>query len=117
MQQEILYSIIFFFSTYSILESIFSSFFTKYQLFIRISNECKEFFLRPLTNQELIDSYDYLSGAASSQDCTGLIPSAPLSEAELDSYEELYPFLPPVPPASDIKDNNEAPEDTSGITG
>ena len=44
--------------------------------------------LRPLTNQELIDSYDYLSGAASSQDCTGLIPSAPLSEAELDSYEE-----------------------------
>ena len=68
-------------------------------------------------NQELIDSYDYLSGAASSQDCTGLIPSAPLSEAELDSYEELYPFLPPVPPASDIKDNNEAPEDTSGITG
>ena len=43
--------------------------------------------------------------------------SAPLSEAELDSYEELYPFLPPVPPASDIKDNNEAPEDTSGITG
>ena len=70
--------------------------------------------LRPLTNQELIDSYDYLSGAASSQDCTGLIPSAPLSEAELDSYEELYPFLPP---ASDIKDNNETPEDTSGITG
>ena len=67
--------------------------------------------LRPLTNQELIDSYDYLSGAASSQDCTGLIPSAPLSEAEL------YPFLPPVPPASDIKDNNETPEDTSGITG
>ena len=52
--------------------------------------------LRPLTNQELIDSYDHLSGAA---------------------YEELYPFLPPVPPASDIKDNNEAPEDTSGITG
>lgn len=70
--------------------------------------------LRPLTNQELIDSYDYLSGAASSQDCTGLIPSAPLSEAELDSYEELYPFLPP---ASDIKGNSEAPEDTSGITG
>ena len=30
--------------------------------------------LRPLTNQELIDSYDYLSGAASSQDCTGLFP-------------------------------------------
>ena len=56
--------------------------------------------LKPLTNQELIDSYDYLSGAASSQDCTGLIPSAPLNDAELDSYEELYPFLPPVPSVS-----------------
>ncbi len=47
------------------------------------------------TNQEIIDSYDYLSNAASSQDCTGLIPSRPLSEAELESYEDLYHFLPP----------------------
>lgn len=52
-----------------------------------------------LSNQEIIDSYDYLAGAASSQDCTGLIPSIPLNDAELDSYEELYPFLPPVPPS------------------
>lgn len=28
-------------------------------------------------NQEIIDAYDYLSNAASSQDLTGLIPSAP----------------------------------------
>lgn len=47
------------------------------------------------TNQEIIDSYDYLSNAASSQDCTGLIPSGPASEAELQSYEDLYHFLPP----------------------
>lgn len=33
--------------------------------------------------------------AASFRDCTGLIPSLPQNEAELDSYEELYPFLPP----------------------
>ncbi len=46
-------------------------------------------------NQEIIDSYDYLSNAASTQDCTGLIPSAPESEAELEAYEELYHFLPP----------------------
>ena len=45
--------------------------------------------LRPLTNQELIDSYDYLSGTASSQDCTYLIPSAPHSKAKLKSYKEL----------------------------
>lgn len=49
------------------------------------------------SNQELIDSDDYLAGAASSGDCTGLIPSAPLTDAELDSYKELYPFLPAVP--------------------
>lgn len=53
-----------------------------------------------LQNQKHIDSYDYLSSAASSQDCTGLIPSAPLTDVELDSYKELYPFLPSVPPAS-----------------
>ena len=40
-------------------------------------------------NQEIIDAYDYLSNAASSQDLTGLIPSAP------SSAEELYHFLPP----------------------
>ena len=50
---------------------------------------------REKTNQEIIDSYDYLSNAASSQDCTGLIPSEPESEAELQSYEDLYHFLPP----------------------
>ncbi|MEG0688288.1 MAG: hypothetical protein RR466_06345 [Hungatella sp.] len=26
-------------------------------------------------------------------DCTGLIPTLPQSEAELESYEELYPYL------------------------
>lgn len=31
--------------------------------------------------------------ACSATDCTGLIPSPPRSEAELESYEELYPFL------------------------
>lgn len=48
-----------------------------------------------LTNQEVIDSYDYLSSAASAWDCTGLIPSAPTSSAELESYEAIYPFEPP----------------------
>lgn len=36
---------------------------------------------------------DYIN-SASATDCTGLIPSAPVSEAELDAYEELYPYLP-----------------------
>lgn len=47
------------------------------------------------TNQEIIDSYDYLSNAASKQDMTGLIPSEPVSQEELESYEDLFHFLPP----------------------
>ena len=30
--------------------------------------------------------------ASSSMDCTGLIPAAPVSEDELQSYRELYDF-------------------------
>lgn len=48
-------------------------------------------------NQKIIDSYDYLANAASTQDCTGLIPSAPTSKAELESYEQVYNFEPPTP--------------------
>ena len=48
-------------------------------------------------NQKIIDEYDYLAKAASAQDCTGLIPVAPLSEAELQAYERRkireYPYL------------------------
>lgn len=55
------------------------------------------------TNQEIIDAYDYLSNAASMQDCTGLIPSEPVSAAELESYEDLYHFLPPNGRAANIK--------------
>ncbi len=31
--------------------------------------------------------------ACSATDCTGLIPALPQSEAELQHYEELYPFM------------------------
>ena len=34
-------------------------------------------------NQKVIDSYDFMSNAASSQDCTGLIPAGPVDEEEL----------------------------------
>jgi hypothetical protein len=32
--------------------------------------------------------------SASMYDCTGLIPSEPQSEDELDAYMDLYPYLP-----------------------
>lgn len=57
------------------------------------------------TEKQYVDSYDYLANAASSGDCTGLIPSAPLSEAELESYQELYAFEPPRVPKSSQKRN------------
>lgn len=40
--------------------------------------------------EDLADTSDFDS--CSAMDCTGLIPALPLSEAELESYEDLYPF-------------------------
>ena len=47
------------------------------------------------SDQEIIDSYDYLSNAASAHDCTGLIPSGLVDEEQLESYEDVYHFQPP----------------------
>lgn len=44
------------------------------------------------TRTDCID-YDYLK-ASSAQDCTGLIPGGITDDAEIENYEELYPFLP-----------------------
>ncbi|CVI71917.1 hypothetical protein NDGK_02372 [Clostridiales bacterium CHKCI001] len=41
---------------------------------------------------DLLDM-DYVN-TASTTDCTGLIPAAPTSKAEMEAYEELYPYLP-----------------------
>lgn len=46
-------------------------------------------------NSTFTDEYDYLK-ASSVQDCTGLIPSAIQNDAEIENYEDLYPFLPKV---------------------
>lgn len=55
-------------------------------------------------NQRMIDSYDYLANAASTQDCTGLIPFGPTSHAELESYEDVYHFAPPKLPTEQEDD-------------
>lgn len=54
---------------------------------------------RKKTNQEIIEGYDYLGNSCSAMDCTGLIPSEPMSEAERDSYEEVYHYRPKAAPA------------------
>ena len=43
--------------------------------------------------------FEAMENAASDQDCTGLIPRAAGSAEELESYEQIYPFLPPEPAA------------------
>ena len=58
------------------------------------------------SGQEIMDSYDFLANSASTQDCTGLIPSAPVNEDELKSYETVYHYLPP-----QIKNSKKKPED------
>lgn len=50
---------------------------------------------KELMNEDIIDNFDYLANAASSQDCTGLIPSEPMNDAEREAYEDLYRYLPP----------------------
>ncbi|MCD7955775.1 MAG: hypothetical protein LUG93_08505 [Lachnospiraceae bacterium] len=47
---------------------------------------------------ELSDSC-FTDSLCSAQEYTGLIPSPPLTDAELESYEEMVPFL--VPPLTD----------------
>lgn len=42
---------------------------------------------------DLTDQYDYLK-ASSATDCTGVLPTPPQTSAELDSYLDVYNFLP-----------------------
>jgi len=45
-------------------------------------------------NETIIDGYDYLGNSASTTDCTGLIPSEPMSKAERDSYQDVFHYQP-----------------------
>ena len=44
--------------------------------------------------KELIDDYDYLANAASAMDFTGLIPSLPQNDAEIESTTISASFFP-----------------------
>lgn len=50
-------------------------------------------------NDDPIAEGDYLF-AASANDMTGLTPTIAHDNYEADSYEELFPYLPPVAPDS-----------------
>lgn len=42
-----------------------------------------------------IEDYDYLANSAAGMDCTGLMNKTPVDEAELESYQQVYQYLPP----------------------
>ena len=50
----------------------------------------------PPKDKQEFTGQDYIK-SGSATDCTGLIPSAALDDAELESYQEVYSFLPPPP--------------------
>ena len=60
---------------------------------------------RELTNEEIDENIFEMCNICSTTDCTGLIQVVPRTEAELESYEELYhfryPFRPPFLPRDD----------------
>lgn len=39
-------------------------------------------------------AYDVDIQSCSTMDCTGLIPALPLSDAEVENYNQLYKFMP-----------------------
>lgn len=54
--------------------------------------------------EEFLEDVEDQSYVSSSGDCTGLIPSLPSSEAELEAYEQMYHF---VQPAREEKNKDE----------
>lgn len=45
-------------------------------------------------NEKIIDRYDYLANAASTQDSTGLIPANPFQDV-MEVYEDVFHYEPP----------------------
>ena len=44
-------------------------------------------------NEEIIDSYDYLANAASSMDCTGLMPTPAYTPEQREAYDAIYHMI------------------------
>ena len=42
-----------------------------------------------------IEDYDYLANSPAGMDCTGLMNKTPVDEAEVESYQQVYQYLPP----------------------
>lgn len=51
------------------------------------------------------DPMDVDIQACSATDCTGLIPAMPEDEAQMEAYEDLYPYLTEALPQAKNKEN------------
>lgn len=65
---------------------------------------------KDFVNDDPIDGDNYMH-SASANDMTGLAPTVAHNEYEAQSYEELYPYLPPTSPDSD----GDVPAASEGI--
>ena len=63
------------------------------------------------------ETYDYLMHSASSSDQTGLIPSAITSDAQEESYQNLYPYPPPILKQEQAQAKNSVSSEKSGHSG
>ncbi|MBR6728761.1 MAG: hypothetical protein IKL80_01250 [Clostridia bacterium] len=66
---------------------------------------------KPVGPAEKDDERFGLANASSHMDCTGLIPTPPLTEAEMDSYLEIFNFQPPATEEA-AAEHEEAAEET-----
>lgn len=66
--------------------------------------------LKEKTQKELTDNFDYLSNAASTTDCTGLIPSLPQNEDELEAYNDIVQYMSPAAKSSMPAKRNVLPD-------
>lgn len=48
-----------------------------------------------MLNTYQTEDYDYLANSATGMDCTGLMYRTPVNEAEMESYQQVYQYLPP----------------------
>ena len=50
----------------------------------------------PSTYEENTEDYDYVAHSSANCEMTGLIPSGIVNHAQRESYEDLYPYPPPI---------------------
>jgi hypothetical protein len=61
-------------------------------------------------NEEIIDSYDYLANAASSMDCTGLMPTPAHTPEEREAYDAIYHMTANFPSSETLREDAQRHE-------